>query len=67
MWASDTSGHTRGADDDQIGLSEFKTYWGWFSSNCALFKEYKVGWFFHTWDDSFEPVGAIVGKSGVHR
>ncbi|KAK4699802.1 histone acetyltransferase 1, partial [Phenoliferia sp. Uapishka_3] len=39
MWASSDTGHSRGYDDDQIGISEFKTYWEWYADNCKLFKQ----------------------------
>ncbi|KAL8293079.1 hypothetical protein RQP46_000773 [Phenoliferia psychrophenolica] len=65
MWSSENDGgHSRGADDDQIGLPEFKTYWNWYSSNCALFKELRVGWFMHTWSDTFEPGFGLIDTTG---
>lgn len=30
-----------------------------FSSNCQFFREQKVGYFVHTFDDSMEPVGPL--------
>lgn len=59
MWSSSNDGgHTRGSHDDQIGMWEFTSYWEGFASNCAMFKQYKAGWFFHTFSDNNEPVSA---------
>ncbi|GAA5974513.1 hypothetical protein JCM21900_003079, partial [Sporobolomyces salmonicolor] len=56
MWSSsNSSGHLRGAHDEQDTLEAFATYWGAFASNCSFFKEHQVGWFVHTYSDDQEP------------
>ncbi|GAA6024522.1 hypothetical protein JCM11491_006687 [Sporobolomyces phaffii] len=68
MWSSKSGGtHGRGGHDDQANQDGFKTYWEAFSSNCAFFKEHRVGWFVHVFDDSQEPYFGMVRSDGATK
>ncbi|KAM0752462.1 hypothetical protein T439DRAFT_355307 [Meredithblackwellia eburnea MCA 4105] len=55
MWASTMGFHARGYMDEQIGMGSFQQYWKGFAASCSMWKQYKAGWVFHTFQDTFEP------------
>ncbi|ORY90145.1 hypothetical protein BCR35DRAFT_317079 [Leucosporidium creatinivorum] len=63
-WASYVGYHSRGGAEDAISLSDFTTYWNAFSSNCDFFKTNQMGWYVHTYSDTFEPGFGMIDTDG---
>ncbi len=48
MWAWGVNSEHEGGQND-VGSSQYTSYWKMFDDNCELFAQYNVGWFIHTW------------------
>jgi hypothetical protein len=56
--------HDRGFGNPAENIGNFTLYWDIIQSKCQYFKEHKVGWFVHTYDDSQEPGLGMIDSSG---
>lgn len=55
MWSSKRGGtHSRGGGEVGEDIGDFIQYWQTMENHCSYFKSHQVGWFVHTYDDSFE-------------
>ncbi|KAF8485521.1 hypothetical protein JB92DRAFT_2760994 [Gautieria morchelliformis] len=65
LWSSIQGGsHDRGFGNPAENIGNFTLYWDIIQSKCAYFKEHKVGWFVHTYDDSQEPGLGMIDDAG---
>ncbi|KAF8576732.1 glycoside hydrolase family 17 protein [Ramaria rubella] len=65
LWSSIEGGsHDRGFGNPSENLGNFTLYWDTILSKCEYFKQHKVGWFVHTYDDSQEPGLGMIDDSG---
>lgn len=55
QWASFSGGaHDRGWGNPGEDIGNFTIFWNLIQNHCSFWKQYKVGWFVHTYDDSQE-------------
>ena len=65
LWSSIEGGsHDRGFGNPAENIGNFTLYWDIIMSKCQYFKEHKVGWFVHTYDDSQEPGLGMINDAG---
>jgi len=62
LWAYNQNGHQRGQGDSADTLANYQEYWNTINSNCQLFAQLKIGWFFHSWQG--EPGLDLIGSNG---
>ncbi|PRP87585.1 hypothetical protein PROFUN_04612 [Planoprotostelium fungivorum] len=65
LWSSSHEGiHDRGLHDEARDLANFETYWNTILDRCLYFKEKKIGWFVHAYDDDGEPGMGMIDHQG---
>ncbi|KAF8510114.1 hypothetical protein BU17DRAFT_77739 [Hysterangium stoloniferum] len=65
LWSSTADGsHNRGFGNPGENMANFKSYWNTIQSQCEYFKQHRVGWFVHTYDDSQESGLGMIDDSG---
>jgi len=66
-WGSDHNGRDRGSNCNgdiwhDVSVEAANTYWNLWTSNCAYFKNKKIGWFAHTFNTDSEANFGIYGE-----